>query len=135
MNLGYDIGISTQVGRLLQQQEDWTDFQRELFVASLNFWAMGGAALAQSISDRYGRKRTFAVAALGFIAGILIMVAVPESFNQNSSLGVLLLGRGLVGLAVGVGLAIDPLYIAEISPPNRRGELVTVRMSTPIRLL
>lgn len=36
-----------------------------------------------------------------------------------------MLGRMLVGLGVGTGLAIDPLYIAEVTPARHRGELVT----------
>ena len=34
-------------------------------------------------------------------------------------------GRTIVGLGVGFGLAVDPLYIAEISPAKYRGRLVT----------
>jgi sugar porter (SP) family MFS transporter len=92
--------------------------QREIFVASLNFWAMFGAVGAQYCTDHYGRRRTFIVAAVGFLIGIVIMVF-------SNSYQVLLLGRLFVGLGVGVGLAIDPLYIAEVTPAKHRGELVT----------
>lgn len=92
--------------------------QREIFLGSLNFWAMFGAVLSQSVSDRFGRRMTFVVAALGFIAGILVMI-VSNSFEA------LLFGRMLVGFGVGIGLAIDPLYISEMSPAKHRGELVT----------
>ena len=34
-------------------------------------------------------------------------------------------GRFVTGLGVGLGLAIDPVYIAEVSPPKHRGRLVT----------
>lgn len=37
----------------------------------------------------------------------------------------LMLGRIFVGMGVGCGLAIDPLYISEISPAIHRGNLVT----------
>ena len=33
--------------------------------------------------------------------------------------------RFVTGLGVGLGLAIDPVYIAEVSPPKHRGRLVT----------
>ena len=36
-----------------------------------------------------------------------------------------MLGRVLIGLGVGLGLAIDPLYISEMSPPPFRGSLVS----------
>jgi sugar porter (SP) family MFS transporter len=58
------------------------------------------------------------VAAVGFILGVVIMASAPNY-------GLLMVGRFFVGLGVGVGLAIDPLYIAEVSPPEHRGELVT----------
>jgi sugar porter (SP) family MFS transporter len=41
------------------------------------------------------------------------------------SYGVLMFGRIFVGIGVGTGLAIDPLYIAEVTPAKHRGELVT----------
>jgi len=36
-----------------------------------------------------------------------------------------MVGRVLIGLGVGLGLAIDPLYIAEMAPPAFRGRLVS----------
>jgi sugar porter (SP) family MFS transporter len=117
-NLGYDIGIGTQAGRLIQDDLGLTRVQRELFVGSIDFWAMFGALSAQYVSDTYGRRKTFLVAATGFIFGVVI-TGIAQTYS------VLMLGRMLVGLGVGVGLAIDPLYIAEISPAKHRGELVT----------
>ena len=38
-NLGYDIGVSTDAGRLVQETFDLSVVERELFVASINFWA------------------------------------------------------------------------------------------------
>jgi MFS family permease len=58
-----------------------------------------GAFLAQCFTDRYGRRATFFVAAIGFIVGLVIMVL-------SSSYTFLLLGRSFVGMGVGVGLAV-----------------------------
>ena len=74
---------------------------------------------AQVITDKYGRRFTFLLSAIGFILGTLVMVT-------SGSLTALLAGRTLVGFGVGVGLAIDPIYIAEVTPPSHRGELVTL---------
>lgn len=110
--------MSTESARLIQSDLDLTREQRELFVGSLNFFAIFGALGAQPISDRYGRRLTFLLAAVGFIVGTLIMVTAVE-------LKILLLGRAMVGIGVGIGLAIDPMYISEVTPANHRGELVT----------
>jgi len=92
--------------------------QKEIFVGSLNFWAIFGAMVAQGVSDRFGRRMTFIFAAIGFLIGIGILVI-------SNSLGMLLVGRMFIGFGVGIGLAIDPLYIAEITPAKHRGQLVT----------
>lgn len=117
-NLGYDVGVSTSVGRLVEKDFGLTRIEREIFIASINFWAMFGSLAAHYFTDTYGRRKTFFIAAVGFIFGLLV-TASATSFN------VLLLGRLFVGLGVGIGLAIDPLYIAEVTPARFRGELVS----------
>ena len=117
-NLGYDVGVSTNAGALIQRDMGLTDVQRELFIGSLNMWSIFGSLFAHWICDQYGRRHSFKVAAVSFIVGLIIMAMAP---NYT----VLMIGRVFVGLGVGFGLAIDPLYIAEISPATHRGRLVT----------
>jgi predicted nuclease of restriction endonuclease-like RecB superfamily len=38
-NLGYDIGVSTDAGRLMQADLGLTNPQREVLIGSINFWA------------------------------------------------------------------------------------------------
>ena len=52
-----------------------------------------------------------------FMTGAMIMASARR-------FGGLLMGRLITGFGVGTGLAIDPLYISEISPPMYRGALV-----------
>jgi sugar porter (SP) family MFS transporter len=59
------------------------------------------------------------VAALNFILGVLIM-------STANSFAVLMVGRFFLGIGVGFGLAIDPLYISEMTPAAHRGQLVTL---------
>lgn len=117
-NLGYDIGVSTNVGPLIQEEFNLSATQRELFVGSLNLWSIFGSFFAHWICDKYGRRRSFIAAAIAFIVGV-VLTGVSNSYV------LLMVGRFVVGLGVGFGLAIDPLYIAEVSPAAHRGELVT----------
>jgi MFS family permease len=55
-NLGYDIGVSTIAGGLIQSDMGLTDIQRELFVGSLNLWSIFGSLFAHWICDKYGRR-------------------------------------------------------------------------------
>jgi MFS family permease len=74
--------------------------------------------LSPLVTDALGRRSTFFLAALGFIGGIAVM-ATATSFE------ILLIARAVVGIGVGIGEAIDPMYISEISPPSHRGFLVS----------
>lgn len=116
-NLGFDIGATTNVGPLVEAEFGLTTAQRELFVGSLNFWAIFGGFLSNWFCDKYGRRRSFIIAAVGFIIGS-ILTGASTSYTS------LMIGRMFVGLGVGFGLAIDPLYIAEMTPAAHRGKMV-----------
>lgn len=117
-NLGYDIGVNTGAGPLIQKSLGLSNVQIEIFLGSLNFFAIFGAFFAHTVSDRCGRRYAFVVAAIFFVLGIMVMVV-------SNSLTSLMIGRLFVGLGVGFGFAIDPIYIAEIAPAAHRGRLVT----------
>ena len=117
-NLGYDIGV--MAGAALRVQENWSlsDVKVEVLVGILNACAIAGAAVAHYVVDRLGRRRTFTVSSAVFIVGVLGMAC---SVNY----AMLLLFRVITGLGVGVGLSVDPVYIAEVAPPHARGALVS----------
>jgi MFS family permease len=117
-NLGYDIGVNTSAGPLLQSSLSLSTAQLELFMGSLSLMAIVGSFFASFFADRYGRLPGFIFASLGFIIGLVIL-CLATSFVT------LMIGRALIGMGVGFGLAMDPLYIAEISPQSHRGKLVT----------
>jgi major inositol transporter-like SP family MFS transporter len=66
-----------------------------------------------------GRRRTLALCCVAYIAATLVSFSA-QSFAQLAA------GRVLTGLSVGVFSSTAPMYIAELSPPAQRGQLVTV---------
>lgn len=83
--------------------------------------AIIGAAAGGWINDAYGRKKATLLADIIFTLGAIVMAAAPDPY-------VLILGRLLVGLGVGVASVTAPVYIAEASPSEIRGGLVSTNV-------
>ncbi len=81
--------------------------------------AVIGAAVAGYLADRVGRRKMILVAALVFILG-----AIGTAFTPNVLL--LIAGRIVVGLAIGITSMTAPLYISEVAPAKVRGSLVSL---------
>jgi len=119
VNLGYDIGVNSGIGYHLQEGSlGLSDTDLEAFMGLFGAFSLVGALSAHWLSDGFGRRGAFAGASLSFIIGIVWTLG-------SSTLGWMLVGRCIMGIGVGLGLAIDPLYIAECSPAKYRGQLVT----------
>ena len=117
---GYDTGIIS--GALLFIRDDFqlTDTGQQIVVASLLLGAVVGALLGGPFSDRVGRRRAIMLAAVIFIVGSLASaVATGTVFLAGA--------RFVLGLAVGGAGMVVPVYIAESSPSDVRGSLVSLQ--------
>ncbi|KAG0648816.1 High-affinity glucose transporter [Hyphodiscus hymeniophilus] len=76
-----------------------------------------GALISGYISDILGRKKAIQTGSVIWCVGSIIVCA-----SQN--IGMLVAGRFINGLAVGICSAQVPVYITEIAPPSKRGRLV-----------
>ena len=74
---------------------------------------MGGWA-----SDRYGRRPVILFSSVTFIAGA-VMLTIAKNYYM------LLGGRFVLGLGVGLASMSMPVYVSEASEPSMRGFLVT----------
>lgn len=115
---GYDTGIINGALPFLQQDFTLSPAAEGLATSALTMGAAFGALTAGQLIDRFGRRRILLVLAVVFAAGSLGLTFAPN-------LAVFIAFRVLVGLAVGAASAVVPIYLAEISPVNRRGAIVT----------
>ncbi|RKF73363.1 MFS glucose transporter mfs1 [Golovinomyces cichoracearum] len=76
-----------------------------------------GALLSGYVSEYLGRKRAIQIGATLWCIGSIIVCSA-----QNILM--LIVGRIINGLAVGLCSAQVPVYISEIAPPSKRGRLV-----------
>jgi SP family myo-inositol transporter-like MFS transporter 13 len=122
---GYDTGVisSTLVSintdlssRLL------TSFDKGLITSSTSLFALIASPISGILADKYGRKRIILIADALFTLGALWQAVTSTVWGM-------ILGRGIVGLAIGGASLIVPLYISELSPSHLRGRLVTVSIT------
>lgn len=116
---GYDTGVVSGAMILLKKEMNLNALWQELLVSS----TVGAAALS-ALSGGYlngwlGRRICILVASFIFTVGGIILSLAPDKV-------VLLVGRITVGLGIGIASMTVPVYIAEVSPPHLRGQLVTI---------
>src|ERR1700744_6101601 len=116
---GYDTGVISGALLFIRQELSLSPTLQGIVVAIAPAGAAVGGAMAGSVSDRIGRRRVILGAGLLFIAGALLSAVAQE-------VTILLVGRFLVGLAIGVASMLTPLYLAEISPARDRGAIVSL---------
>ncbi|POW16112.1 hypothetical protein PSTT_01690, partial [Puccinia striiformis] len=92
-------------------------FWKGFLTAMIELGAVLGVMLAGFMADRYGRKSAIKTGSLVFIVGSII---------QTSALNLvmLLIGRFVGGIGIGILSMACPMYMGEISPNNIRGALL-----------
>jgi sugar porter (SP) family MFS transporter len=116
---GFDTGIVS--GALLFIKHDFgglSSFLQGAVVSGLLLGAVVGAGGGGGLADSGGRRPTILLAALTFIVGIVVVLV-------SQGVWVLIAGRFVIGLAIGVVSMSVPLYISELAPPRHRGALVS----------
>ena len=116
---GFDTGVIS--GALLYINEGWplSTLQQGWVVSSALVGAVVGAAVNGVLADIYGRKKVIIATATIFAIGSLICGFAP-------SVGWLVFGRMILGLAIGMVNFVIPLYLSELSPQRVRGMLVSL---------
>ena len=80
--------------------------------------AVVGALVAGIPADRIGRRLTILISGVLFVVGCIL-----ASFLARN-VALLIIGRIVIGMAIGVTSAVTPMFIAELAPPVHRGGLV-----------
>ena len=84
---------------------------------------LAGATVAGAAADKYGRKPLLMVSALLFT----ISAIATGLFNDFTLFNI---ARFIGGVGIGVASALAPMYIAEVSPADIRGRMVSLNQMT-----
>ena len=113
---GYDTGVSNGAEGPMAKELGLSLLQLGVVISSLIFAAAVGALIGGKISDAIGRRKTIIVLAIMFFVGVLLVIFSP-------GFEILVIGRIILGLAVGGASTVVPVYLAELAPYEIRGSI------------
>ncbi|KFE41507.1 sugar porter family MFS transporter [Staphylococcus agnetis] len=113
---GYDMGVISGALLYLQNDIPLTPTLQGVVVSSMLFGAIFGSGFSGPLSEKLGRRRLVFIISIIFIVGTLVLAFAP-------TVEIVVLGRFIIGLAVGGSTAIVPVYLSELAPTDARGSL------------
>ncbi|MEM6964657.1 MAG: sugar porter family MFS transporter [Bacteroidota bacterium] len=116
--LGFDASVISGVVKFIEPEFNLSELEIGWTVSSITLTAAIGMLIAGPLSNRFGRRKLLRVAA------ILFTVSAIGSALANSFF-TLIIARLIGGLGVGAALILAPMYIAEVAPAEKRGQLVS----------
>lgn len=120
---GYDTGVISGALLFIRTDFSLTTWMQEVVVSSVIMGALFGAICSGRLTDHYGRRKILLSAALAFLLGTLLSAT---AFHLTE----LIVGRFIVGMAIGISSYATPLYISEMAPKDIRGRLVLINAIT-----
>ena len=114
---GYDSGIITSTiaqPHFVDYFNSPSDEVTGGIVSCFQGGAMLGTIINMLFADKMGRKRTIAVGSLISIIGCALQAGA-------AAMSMLMIGRFIAGVAVGMLTSTIPMYAAELSEPRYRG--------------
>ncbi|TMW98094.1 hypothetical protein EJD97_004497 [Solanum chilense] len=124
---GYDIGATSSATISIESATlsgiSWynlSSVQTGLITSGSLYGALIGSAVAFQIADWLGRRRELIVSALFYFLGALVTAFAPVYV-------ILVIGRLLYGVGIGLAMHAAPMYIAETAPSQIRGQLISLK--------
>ena len=119
---GYDTGVINGTQFYFSKYFELTGAIKGFIVSSALLGALAGALGAGVLSKSIGRKNSLIISAILFAISAWGS-GMPSFIPETTTL--LVIFRIIGGIAIGIASMNAPMYIAEIAPADRRGNLVS----------
>ncbi|XP_027354590.1 D-xylose-proton symporter-like 2 isoform X4 [Abrus precatorius] len=124
---GYDIGATSSATISIQSPTlsgiSWyklSSVEIGLLTSGSLYGALIGSVLAFNVADFLGRRRELITSALLYLVGAIVTAIAPN-------FPILVLGRIVFGIGIGLAMHAAPMYIAETAPTPIRGQLISLK--------
>jgi len=116
---GYDTGVISGAELFFRKDFTLSTFAMEVIVSGVLAGAAVGALGGGRLADLFGRRKLLIATAIIFAAGSILCAAAPTPM-------ILVVGRIIVGLGIGLSSSTVPVYISEVAPADARGWQVSL---------
>lgn len=116
---GLDTAVISGCERTIQKIWGLTDAMTGQMVAMALYGTIIGAMSGGIPAERYGRRPTLFVIAVLYLFSAVGCALAPDVYT-------LMFFRFLGGLSIGASSVVAPMYITEISPAEKRGQLTAL---------
>lgn len=113
---GFDTVVISGAEKTIQALWGLSPVMHGLAMGAALWGTVLGSLVGSWPTDRFGRKKTLLYIGSLFLIGSLWSAFANEVYSFMAA-------RFIGGIAIGVSTVAAPLYISEISPPERRGRL------------
>ncbi|MCY1721552.1 sugar porter family MFS transporter [Prolixibacteraceae bacterium Z1-6] len=114
---GYDIAMMSGTTSQLESLYDLNSFWLGFTVSVAIIGTIIGTLIIGKPAEKFGRKKSLIV-----LSGLFAISTLGSAFAINW--GMLLVCRFITGVLLGAATVVTPMFIAEISPAKKRGQLV-----------
>jgi len=115
---GYDQGVIGGALTFMQEEFGYGSAIEGLITSIVTLGALVGALLGGGICDRFSRKNALLYASILFVVGAIVQAVSP-------TVALIIAGRAVIGLGVGIASVAAPMYVAESAPAETRGRFVS----------
>ncbi|MDR7246196.1 sugar porter family MFS transporter [Priestia megaterium] len=115
---GYDTGVINGALPYMSDDFNLNSFTEGLITSVLLLGAAIGAVFGGRLSDGIGRRKS-----IFFLAVLFFISTIGCTLSPNVTM--MIISRFLLGIAVGGASVTVPTFLAEMSPSDRRGRMVT----------
>lgn len=115
---GFDTAVISGALQPIKNQFNLSTVMEGWLVSSGLVGCIIGVAATGAISDRIGRKKSIHISAWMFLLSALICAG-------SFSVSMLIAGRVIGGIGVGMASVISPMFITEFAPADKRGRMVS----------
>ncbi|RYD49460.1 MAG: MFS transporter, partial [Verrucomicrobiaceae bacterium] len=113
---GFDTVVISGAEQTIQKLWGLSDVMHGLALGSALYGTVIGSLIGGWPTEKFGRKKTL------FWVGVFYLIAAIGS-GLAPEVWTLIAARFIGGLGIGISTIAAPLYISEISPPDKRGRL------------